>query len=64
MPEDFIEPKRVDRADGTYTLMSFFNAAGDLIPDTEPAARVIIRDFDASGKMLHETWGTFKPSAA
>ena len=48
---------RVDNSDGSYSLVTFFNSRGEVC-EKEEAVEAVIAPFDASGKMVLETWGS------
>ncbi len=42
---------------GAYSEIHFFNDAGESV-DESVATKCVIRECDADGNTIHETWGT------
>jgi hypothetical protein len=54
-----IEPTRIDNADGTYMLVTYFDSRGEVVEKAE-AVTAVITEFDASGALKSEAWGSVR----
>jgi hypothetical protein len=48
---------RIDNPDGSYSVVTFLNSRGEVV-EKEEAVEAVIVDFDASGEMVSEAWGS------